>query len=91
MSVLLDEETVVLNELDFDIPCIVDMDGGHAAEVIVECRFCPVSAYHCWEHWTNKRRRIDDYLADSVFSVVTCKDCRTTVGTLDELVRVVAL
>ena len=38
MSVLLDEDTLVIEGLEFEIPC--EKVGDHAAELAVSCRGC---------------------------------------------------
>lgn len=90
MSVVLNEQTdtVVLEVLDFEIECIFK---GHAAEVLVSCRFCESEAYHCSRHWSSKRRSIDEQMASYPLCTVTCKDCGTVAWSIDDLVRVVPL
>lgn len=91
MSAVLDEETttVVLEGLDFDVPCIVADD--HAADLLIECRFCPSAAYHCGSHWREKRQRADLLFTLGVIGSVYCDECRTHAASVDELVKVVPL
>lgn len=90
MSVLLDEDTttVVLEGLDFEIPCV---EGEHAAELSVSCRFCEDQAFSCRAHWDRKRAVVDAFLSTSVFAVVVCIRCRTQAYSIDDLVLVVPL
>lgn len=87
MSVLLDEDTIVLEGLEFEIPCV--NGGDHAAELSFGCRFCPQQGFLCREHWKARRRIVDDYLAVHPGSTVVCAMCRTSALCLDDLVRVV--
>ena len=92
MSVLLDEETdtVILEGLDFEIPCYVT-EPPHAAEVVAICRFCGFEAFLCKEHWKRDVDRITEYLARRPFMVLACQNCERHAPTYDELIRVVDL
>ncbi|WP_067198868.1 hypothetical protein [Microbacterium sp. XT11] len=88
MSVLLDEETVVLEGLDFEVPCLT---GGHAAQLSIACRTCQDQAFYCTDHWARKRREIEEFLSTSILSMVACASCKTVAYTVDDLVTVVPL
>ena len=88
MSVLLDEDTIVLEGLEFDIEC---MRGQHSAALSVECRFCPRQMFVCRKHWTEACSIVDDFLASHLNSAVSCSECGTDAWCLDDLVRVVPL
>lgn len=55
MSVLLDEETVVLEGLDFEVPCVMASAVEHAATVLIRCRGCGSTAPICDEHLEGMR------------------------------------
>jgi len=90
MSTVLDEDTttVVLEGLDFEVPCLA---GEHAAHVSIACRHCGDQAFYCRDHWESKRHRVEEFLSLSFFSVVVCSVCKTQAHTVDDLVRVVPL
>jgi hypothetical protein len=88
VSTLLDEETVVLEALDFEVPCLT---GGHAAQLSIACRHCEDQAFYCRDHWERKRRRIEEFLSKSLFSMVVCATCKTSAYTVEDLVQVVPL
>jgi hypothetical protein len=88
MSTLLDEETVLLDALDFEVPCLT---GGHAAQVSIACRHCKDQAFYCRDHWGWKRRRIAEFLSLSLFSTVVCSACKTSAYSIEDLVQVVPL
>lgn len=88
MSALLDKETVVLDELDFEVPCLT---GGHAAQLSIACRVCQDQAFYCTDHWARKRQVIEAFLSTSIFSTVVCASCKTIAYSIDDLVQVVPL
>ncbi|MEU4016211.1 hypothetical protein AB0E56_13210 [Microbacterium sp. NPDC028030] len=88
MSVLLDEETVVLDSLDFEVPC---NRGEHAAEVMVRCRSCGSGSMLCRDHLAKVRQRVEEFLAARAFALCKCADCGDFGFTFDELVEVVPL
>lgn len=93
MSVLLDEETdtVILEGLDFEIPCIVIRPAEHAAEVSIECRFCPYQSYRCRDHWERQRAKLQAFLEHVPGAVVYCATCQTAAKAIEDLVTVVTL
>lgn len=86
MSVLLDAETVLLEDLDFELPCLA---GEHTAHVSVACRSCKDQAFYCRDHWEAKRRRVEEFLSQSILALVVCSQCETKAYTLEDLVEVV--
>lgn len=88
MSVLLDEETVVLEGLDFDAPCNY---GSHAASVSILCRGCRHGALFCEEHADEVRRSVDHLIESSASSAVMCGKCLRVAYSFDELVVVIPL
>lgn len=88
MSTLLDDETVVLEHLDFEVPCQV---GEHAAHVSIACRSCRDQAFYCRDHWEAKRRRVDEFLRSSIFAVVVCAACKLHAHSIEDLVEVIEL
>lgn len=91
MSVLLDEDTIVTESLDFAPPC--DKQGpAHAATLALICRGCGRSVLLCDEHLARFRAWIEQNATiASAFGtghVVECRSCLRTAPTLDELVRV---
>lgn len=87
MSVLLDEETVVLEGLDFTVPCAA---GGHSAEVWVQCRTCRKNAAAlCIEHLKVKREEVARKLLTS--PAVGCARCDAVGMSFDELFEAVPL
>lgn len=88
MSTLTDEDTVVLEGLDFEIPCGA---GGHAAHVSIACKHCGDQGFLCRDHWGKKRRRVDEYLRVHILGVVVCSVCKTQAWSVEDLVQVVPL
>lgn len=87
MSTLLDEETVVLDALDFEVPCEA---GEHAAEVWVQCRSCRENAGAlCRPHLQVKRAEAAIKLFYS--ARIGCAMCNTTATDFDELFEAVPL
>ena len=88
MSVLLDEETVVLEGLDFDVPCEV---RGHAkASVIVTCRTCKTHSLLCQRHYDRMRARVTMLESNPSF-FIKCGFCQTWARRFDDLVEVTPL
>ncbi|GAA3948161.1 hypothetical protein [Microbacterium soli] len=88
MSTLLDEETVVLDALDFEIPCA---RGGHDAEFFVKCRGCDLNAGNlCARHLANVRRRVEDIVRAGIF-IPRCAFCGRPAMSFDEAYKVVPL
>src|SRR5690606_24117882 len=86
MSVLLDEETVVLEGLDFEVRCI---KGEHSADVYVECRGCTVNAgYMCAGHLAQVRMYIEEIMSDPILTPL-CFYCRRSATSFDTAYRVV--
>lgn len=89
MSVLLDEENVVLDALDFDVPCSYPVAEMHAAEVVVMCRCCRNSAFCCSGHLQRDREKWSVSVA--LGGSPRCKQCKTTAETFDEVFEAVPL
>lgn len=71
MSVLLDEETVVLEALDFETPCAIE--DSHAAHYTVACRSCAIENILCGTHAAGYRDWVEEKLA--LGNTVFCKRC----------------
>lgn len=85
MSVLLDDDTIVLEQLEFQPPCCYPTRDTHAAQLSIRCRTCNRSALICEPHLTAERARID------AAALVMCLGCRARAATLDDLVEVLPL
>lgn len=88
MSVVLDQDTVVLDKLDFETPCEFPRAETHAAEVIMQCRHCGAHAIICRAHLDRLRRRVEQARPPRV---VTCITCHAEENDLDDLIEVVPL
>ncbi|MGX1932070.1 hypothetical protein [Microbacterium resistens] len=87
MSLLLDEETVVLEGLDFEVACA---HAGHAeADVLVSCRFCGNYAYLCAAHYETSRIQFDCLFL--LGGVPNCVKCKAAGATYEELFEVTPL
>lgn len=86
MSVLLDEETVVLEALDFDLEC---WHQGHTAEWSVACRFCGQHVNLCDEHLEDVRLKY--LISISAGRRPNCVTCKAHRPTFDELFEAVPL
>ncbi len=86
MSVLLDEETVVLDALDFTVEC---WHEGHGAEWSVACRFCAQCVFLCDSHLSAVRLRFLDSLASG--RNPRCVKCQTRGESFDALFEAVPL
>lgn len=89
MSVLLDEETVILDGLDFEERCDVKKAGEHAADVMTRFRCCGATALLCTPHMKNQREGVNGRLALG-FRII-CGYCEVDVTSWDDLVEVVPL
>lgn len=88
MSVLLDEETVVLDGLDFDVPCVHE---DEPAEFFVKCRGCDDNAGHlCGRHLAAARRRVTE-LGLNPFVQPRCAVCLRETASFDDAYVVVPL
>lgn len=85
MSVLLDEDTVVLNALDFELPCAIETD--HAAEIALTCRGCGQASLIC----RRDLRVFREWLRARARDVVTCKACGLFGVELDDIAAEVPL
>lgn len=85
MSVLLDEETVVLEALDFEVPC--RKVGDHRAEVSFACRGCGHVEFSCRMHLEQLRGFIAINTACGIKTVHV--RCGYRAWSLDELAVVV--
>lgn len=79
MSVLLDEEAVVLEGLDFEVPCAA---GEHKAEFVITCRHCHKVTFICARHLAKLRSSFRDVVT------VTCLGCGFTGPTMDDVAEV---
>lgn len=88
MSVLLDEETVVLDALDFDITCQVT--GDHPAEFAIGCRHCDHVILMCVTHLAAARDRAVKIVA-SPKHIIRCVRCLAEARSFDELFTVTGI
>lgn len=79
MSVLLDEETVVLEGLDFEAPC--EHSEGHAAQRVVRIRCCRAGITLCTAHVDLFRDWVEHLIAN-LFTM--CGLCGAPVGSWDD-------
>jgi hypothetical protein len=89
VSVLLDEETVVLEGLDFEVPCEAKQGSEHAAHVMTRFRCCGATGMLCTPHMKNQREGVNGRLALGLR--IICGYCETDVTSWDDLVEVVPL
>ncbi|WP_295104418.1 hypothetical protein [uncultured Microbacterium sp.] len=89
MSVLLDEETVILEGLDFEERCDAKQGDEHAAHVMTRFRCCGSTGLLCTPHMENQRVGVNGRLALG-FRII-CGYCETDVTSWEELVEVVPL
>lgn len=85
MSVLLDADSVVLEQLEFQLPCCYPTRDEHAAQLSIRCRVCNRSALICEPHLAAERARAE------AASLVMCLSCHTRAASLDGLVEVLPL
>lgn len=88
MSTLLDEETVILEALDFDIRC---NQGSHSADVIVRCRGCKAGTPLCAEHAELVHSIVDAAIAAGDVVHLVCVGCLRSAWSFDDAVEVVPL
>lgn len=84
MSTLLDEETVVLDALDFEPGCQV---GEEAAEFVVTCRSCDLTVLLCETHVATARKTASDFL-NKASRFIYCRRCAAKARSFDELLDV---
>lgn len=87
MSTLLDVEPVILDGLDFQVPCVAQ---GHPADVWVQCRFCEQNAGAlCHFHLRFKRAEAEAKAAKA--ARIQCAGCGKLGSEFDDLFTVVPL
>ena len=84
MSVLLDEDTIVLEGLDFAPSCVA---CEHTADHIIKCRSCQHTTLLCTRHLIRLTVRCE---AEMVVTV-TYQACGFTGATLDDVAVVIDL
>lgn len=89
MSVLLDEETVVLEGLDFEERCMAKTAPEHSADVATRFRCCGAGALLCDGHLANQRMGVDALLARG--QRLICGYCGAEFTSYDASVEVVPL
>lgn len=87
MSVLLDEDTVTLTGLEYEIPCVKVGADEHAADKSLTCRACGDTLFACDHHIAVTRM----ILATNVWAAIVCPSCDTEEDTVDGLYMVVPL
>ena len=88
MSTLLDDETVVLDALDHQVPC--ERGSDHAAALFLACRTCHEGTFLCREHYERARKYLEEMVASNRL-VLGCAACNTRADSFDELVKVVPM
>lgn len=89
MSTLLDAETILLEALDFDIPCCASDD--HAAQLVVTCRFCGADAFICKKHHQEVLEDVASFKRVHPWSSVGCAHCGGRAREYCDVFRVVDL
>lgn len=91
MSVLLDEETVILEGLDFAESCEVKRPSvsEHPADVVTRFRCCGATGLLCTAHMKNQREAVNARLALGLR--IICGYCEQDVTSWDDLVEVIPL
>lgn len=80
----MDEETAILDALDFEVPCLSRQGETHPAEFTVTCRFCGSNlGLICGRHLAMARA--------SYTHGVACRNCLTVCQAFDDLVSVTPL
>lgn len=88
MSVLLDDETVTIEVLNFDATCDYPRADPHSATVAIRCRHCHTTKLLCGPHLAALRRKVD---ATRGRSTLTCITCQATARVFEDLVEVLPL
>lgn len=91
MSTLLDGETttVVLDALDFEVPCSYRDESTHVAEAAATCRTCGNGVFACSGHLQRDREKW--LVSVALGGNPRCKQCKTTDATFDAVFDVVPL
>jgi len=89
MSVLLDEETIVLEALDFEERCMSKIAPAHSADVVTRFRCCGAGALLCEGHLTNQRKTVDALLARG--ERIICGYCAAEFISYEDGVEVIPL
>lgn len=83
MSVILDEEAVILEGLDFEAPCAAPTE--HAANVLLRTRCCRTEVLLCGAHLSVIREAFETRV------VSKCKSCGHRTFSFDDAAEVVPL
>lgn len=87
MSTLLDDDTIVLEQLDFDVSC-VHCDGK--ADVYVKCRGCESNAGNlCADHLVKMQAYIEMLILG--FMIPRCRSCLRLATSFGSAYQVVPL
>jgi hypothetical protein len=60
MDTLLDQETVVIESLDFEPPCIDESEPEHGADTVLTCKACGKVLLVCEKHLAVTRWKYRD-------------------------------
>lgn len=92
MDALLDNETVVLESLEFNLDCTVHGCDRHA-DVLAEMRCCASGGTMCTECLNRARSRVADEVAQRGLIHAKCVSCGATsvLISYDDLVRLFPL
>lgn len=87
-GIVLDDQPVVLDDLEFEVPCA--LTGDHAADVYVSCRFCDDNAGAlCTRHLLAKRAEAEQMFHARRY--ISCSKCARVAQEFDDLFTVVPL
>lgn len=89
MSVLLDEETVVLEALDFEERCMSKTAPEHSADFVTRFRCCGAGALLCERHLANQRKSVDALLARG--ERIICGYCAAEFVSYEDSIEVIPL
>lgn len=81
MTARVDEDRVVLEALDFEVPCEVDGGCSCAATVSLSCRHCGMTVLLCEGHVAAYRRWFEKVRGRGM--VVVCKSCHVHMPSFD--------
>ncbi|MGX9346610.1 hypothetical protein [Microbacterium sp. KNMS] len=86
MTAAVDEDTRILEGLDFDVPCSSAKGGSHPADFVASCRMCGTTlGFICRTHLDANR----EYYTFP--RGVKCRTCLTARDEFDDLVSVTPL
>lgn len=84
MSLLLDDDTILLEHLDHPVPCVVD--SAHVATFYISCRHCDLNDGFLCDTCLARHRELSKR---ALF--ISCMKCRHFTNDFDLLFKVVPL